>query len=313
MTHPRDSGDRPTVHVVATPATPRRRRRRAVAGHLVVAAVLVVALGAPQTVQAQTTADLTIVAHRGASGYRPENTVPALWRAARLGADWVEMDVRATRPGTPVVLHDQWLGRTTTGTGRVRDLTDRRRRALRAEERWPWYRPTSASHDGRFIVPTLRRMIDEAEEKGIAVLADFKTRRGERRAVALLEAAQVPVRVSPHNSRQRAWMAATTDLALMWRTQDPVTADLIDRLAADGSTVGIVAHHGDVTRSVVDRAHAAGLEVWAWTFRAQNRWLPDRYDIGSSKRGYGDMAGWIDEYVAIGVDGVVVDEPDRVE
>lgn len=310
MTRPRHSGDPPTVDTGMAPAVPRRRPA---GGHLAAVVLLVVALALPQAAHAQTSADLTIVGHRGASGYRPENTVPALWRAARLGADWVEMDVRATRPGTPVILHDQWLGRTTTGTGRVRDLTDRRRRALRAEERWPWYRPTSASFDGRFIVPTLRRMIDEAEENAIAVLADFKTRRGEQQAVALLEAGQVPVRVSPHNSRQHAWMAATTDLALMWRTKDPVTADLIDRLAADGSTVGIVAHRDDVTRDVVDRAHATGLEVWAWTFRAQNHWLPDRYDVGSSRRGYGDMAGWIDEYVDLGVDGVVVDEPDRVE
>jgi glycerophosphoryl diester phosphodiesterase len=273
---------------------------------------LLIALALPQAADAQVS-ELAVVGHRGASGDRPENTVPALWRAARLGADWVEMDVRATRPGTPVVVHDQWLGRTTTGTGRVRDLSDRRRRNLRAEERWPWYRPTSASYDGRFVVPTLGRMVEEAEEKGIAVLADLKTRRGERRAVALLEAARVPVRVSPHNQRQHAWLVATTDLALMWRTSDPVTGDLIDRLAADGQTVGIVAQRDVVTTAVVDRAHAAGLQVWAWTFRAQNRWLPDRFDVGSSARGYGDMAGWIAEYVALGVDGVVVDEPDRVD
>lgn len=45
----------------------------------------------------------------------------------------------------------------------------------------------------------------------------------------------------------------------------------------------------------------------------RTHWLPDRYVVGSSRRGYGDMAGWTDEYVDLGVDGVVVDEPDRVE
>jgi hypothetical protein len=60
---------------------------------------LLIALALPQAADAQVS-ELAVVGHRGASGDRPENTVPALWRAARLGADWVEMDVRATRPGT---------------------------------------------------------------------------------------------------------------------------------------------------------------------------------------------------------------------
>jgi len=309
MTGPNADGDAAMTRTACCRASRPWRRN---GGRRLTGVVLLIALAVPQAAHAQVS-ELTVVGHRGASGERPENTVPALWRAARLGADWVEMDVRATRPGTPVTVHDQWLGRTTTGTGRVSDLTDRRRRTLRAEERWPWYRPISASYDGRFVVPTLGRMIGEAEEKGIAVLADLKTRRGERRTVALLEAARVPVRVSPQNHRQQAWLVATTDLALMWRTSDPVTADLIDRLAADGQTVGIVAHRDVVTTQVVERAHAAGLQVWVWTFRAQNRWLPDRFDVGSSARGYGDMAGWIAEYIALGVDGVVVDEPDRVD
>lgn len=299
-------------HAGTRPIVERPRPGRSVVRCASIAVVLVVALSSLQSGGAHAAADVTVVGHRGASGHRPENTVPALWRAARLGADWVEVDVRATRSGTPVILHDQWLGRTTTGTGRVRDLTDRRRRSLRAEERWPWYRPTSASYDGRFVVPTLKRMVDEAEDKDIAVLADLKTRRGERRTVELLEAAAVPVRVSPQNARQHAWMVATTDLPLMWRTKDTVTSGLIERLAADGSTVGIVAHRDVVTRQVVDQAHAVGLEIWVWTFRAQNRWLPGRHTVGSSRRAYGDMAAWVAEYAALGVDGVVVDEPDRV-
>ncbi|MDF3301986.1 glycerophosphodiester phosphodiesterase [Streptomyces tropicalis] len=54
-----------------------------------------------------------IVAHRGASAYAPENTLPAIDRAAALGIPWVENDVQRTKDGRLVVLHDDSLARTT--------------------------------------------------------------------------------------------------------------------------------------------------------------------------------------------------------
>ncbi|GAB3169749.1 glycerophosphodiester phosphodiesterase [Streptomyces incanus] len=54
-----------------------------------------------------------VVAHRGASGYAPENTLPAADKAAELGVDWVESDVQRTNDGALVVLHDDSLARTT--------------------------------------------------------------------------------------------------------------------------------------------------------------------------------------------------------
>src|ERR671922_2761538 len=58
-----------------------------------------------------------IIAHRGASGSAPENTVAAFELAARQGADAFELDVRLTADEVPVVLHDPTLGRTTDGQG----------------------------------------------------------------------------------------------------------------------------------------------------------------------------------------------------
>src|SRR4051794_2663361 len=55
------------------------------------------------------------IAHRGASGHRPEHTVAAYDLAIELGADLIELDVRATRDGEPVVLHDATLDRTVRG------------------------------------------------------------------------------------------------------------------------------------------------------------------------------------------------------
>jgi glycerophosphoryl diester phosphodiesterase len=58
---------------------------------------------------------IKIAHHRGASRYAPENTLPALEKAIRLGADFVEFDVQTTRDGGFVLLHDRTLNRTTNG------------------------------------------------------------------------------------------------------------------------------------------------------------------------------------------------------
>ena len=64
---------------------------------------------------------LVRIAHRGASGLCPENTLLAFQRAVELGTDLLELDVLLSRDGELVVIHDQTLERTTNGSGRVRD------------------------------------------------------------------------------------------------------------------------------------------------------------------------------------------------
>ncbi len=62
-------------------------------------------------------------AHRGASGYAPENTIPAFRMAAEQGADGVELDVHLSADGKLMVIHDEKVDRTSNGTGRVVDMT----------------------------------------------------------------------------------------------------------------------------------------------------------------------------------------------
>jgi glycerophosphoryl diester phosphodiesterase len=64
-----------------------------------------------------------IVAHRGASLERPENTMASTLRAIEAGATAIEVDVRTTRDGQLVLLHDATLDRTTNGSGRINDRT----------------------------------------------------------------------------------------------------------------------------------------------------------------------------------------------
>ena len=66
---------------------------------------------------------MEIIAHRGASAYALENSRQALELAWRMGADRVELDVRTTADGVPVVLHDADLSRTTNGRGPIAELS----------------------------------------------------------------------------------------------------------------------------------------------------------------------------------------------
>jgi len=64
-----------------------------------------------------------VIAHRGASAYEPENTFKAFRKALELNADMIEVDVRLTADGHPVITHDETVDRTTNGRGKLRDMT----------------------------------------------------------------------------------------------------------------------------------------------------------------------------------------------
>lgn len=64
-----------------------------------------------------------IIAHRGASGYAPEHTYSSYNKAIEMGADYLEIDLRMTKDGKLVSMHDSTVDRTTNGHGEVKDLT----------------------------------------------------------------------------------------------------------------------------------------------------------------------------------------------
>jgi glycerophosphoryl diester phosphodiesterase len=122
-----------------------------------------------------------VIAHRGASGYRPEHTLAAYTLGARQGADYIEPDVVATKDGVLVVRHEneistttdveshpEFAGRRTTKTidgvaitgWFTEDFTLAELRTLRATERLPSLRPRNAAYDGRYRIPTLQEVID---------------------------------------------------------------------------------------------------------------------------------------------------------
>jgi glycerophosphoryl diester phosphodiesterase len=95
-----------------------------------------------------------VIAHRGASLVAPENTISAFQLAIELGADAIELDVKLSMDGIPVILHDRTLERTTNGRGRVKDLTLESLQALDAGISF------HSSFKGERI-PTLQNVIDQ--------------------------------------------------------------------------------------------------------------------------------------------------------
>ena len=61
--------------------------------------------------------------HRGASGYAPENTLASFAKAAEMKADGIELDIQLTKDGQIVVCHDEFIDRTSTGKGFLKDYT----------------------------------------------------------------------------------------------------------------------------------------------------------------------------------------------
>jgi glycerophosphoryl diester phosphodiesterase len=127
-----------------------------------------------------TTTKPLVIAHRGASGSRPEHTLAAYELAARQGAEVLEPDLVATRDGVLVVRHDCELSATTDVAGRpeladrrttrvvdgvelhgwfAQDLTLEEVRTLRARERTPDRRPGSAAFDGLYEIPTFAELL----------------------------------------------------------------------------------------------------------------------------------------------------------
>jgi glycerophosphoryl diester phosphodiesterase len=95
-----------------------------------------------------------VIAHRGNRVAAPENTMEALRQAVELGVDAIEFDVRVTKDGAAVVLHDATLDRTTNGRGLLRNLTLAEVRALDAGATSPQARGV------RHAIPTLEEVLD---------------------------------------------------------------------------------------------------------------------------------------------------------
>ena len=136
-----------------------------------------------------------VFGHRGASGYRPENTIEAFELAIKQGADGVECDLVPTKDGELIIRHENWLNGTTNvasvakfqgseSTGYSDGLTETgwfsedynfvELSELRAIERMPDTRPGSAKFDGQFLIPTIDDLLAAEFMNGKTLVIEIK-------------------------------------------------------------------------------------------------------------------------------------------
>lgn len=111
--------------------------------------------------------DIQVWAHRGASGYAPENTLEAFRLAIEMGADGIELDVQLTADGELVVIHDETLQRVSDAHGYVKDYTLAQLKALNVNKNFPKY--------GNVAIPTLQEVLDLLSQTKLMLNIELKT------------------------------------------------------------------------------------------------------------------------------------------
>ncbi len=315
-----------------------------------------------------------IIAHRGASGERPEHTLASYTLAIEQGADFIEPDLVLTRDGvlvarheneisetTDVADHAEFAGRKTSKTidGEAKtgwfteDFTLAELKTLRAKERLPQLRAANTAYDGQFAIPTFEEILElvkakEAETgRRIGLYPETKHPSyfagiglpHEAPLLALLtrygySKKEDPVFIQSFEVGNLVALNKKTELKLVQlMAKDGAPADMsASNYAAMASADGLkqVATYADgigpdkamvimpdrlgrlgPPTPLVRDAHAAGLLVHPWTFRAENYFLPLSLKSGVSPAAHGDLDSEIRAFLAAGVDGLFSDYPGR--
>jgi glycerophosphoryl diester phosphodiesterase len=228
------------------------------------------------------------LAHRGASGYAPENTMAAFCMAKEMGADGFEFDVQITKDGVPVVIHDEALVRTTGALGYVFEHTFEEIRRLDAGL---WYGKEFAGEK----IPSLEEVLQAYGDLFLNLElknAYFDMPGLEEKTVGLIRKYGVERNVivsSFHHGSMQKFHRLAPDIK---------TGLLYDCVLTDAAgyakRLGASALHpffATVKQDMVTEAHAGGLMVNVWTVNdAEHMRL----------------------CVAAGVDAVITNYPDRM-
>jgi glycerophosphoryl diester phosphodiesterase len=232
------------------------------------------------------------IAHRGASGHAPENTIAAYRRAAELGAHFIEADLQLTRDARLVAIHDETVDRTTNGRGPVHSLTLEEVCALDAGS---WFK----SSDGRSYagerVPALPEVLKFASESDVTFYLELKggsTWGAEHALVSALrdsgEATRAVV-LSFHTGQLEA-IRRLDDTLMTGYLYDTPLSDPIARAMRAGARQ-LAPQHTLITPQLMEDAAKVGLQVITWSVDDEPR---------------------MRELQQMGVSGIMSDYPERV-
>ncbi len=231
------------------------------------------------------------IAHRGASGHAPEHTRAAFELAVAQGAQMVELDVRLTADGELVVFHDDTLERTTNGVGKVSEKTWAQLRDLDAGS---WFGRQFAGERLLLLQEVLRLLagrvllnveLKEHASKASLLLPALLSRLGE-------EGAEQRVVVSAFDWELLAKLRAYDPgvrIGILWH--EPSRTEDVWRFAEQIGAYSVHPLWLLVEPGLIAAAHERGLQVFTWT-------VNDPAQVRSQ--------------VALGVDGVISDYPDRL-
>ncbi|MGH9676157.1 MAG: glycerophosphodiester phosphodiesterase [Candidatus Acidiferrum sp.] len=231
---------------------------------------------------------MLVIAHRGASGHAPENTLAAFREAVALGATFIETDLQLTRDARFVAIHDDTVNRTTNGQGAVHDLTLAEVRKLDAGS---WFGSEFAGER----VPTLEEILEFSKKHDVVFYLELKpggSWGGEHALIgALRESGEIPRSVVI--SFDAGILAAVRKIEPTLMTgllYDGQVADPLDKALEIGARQ--VAVRGDlVTPWMLGQARRRDLQVVCWTV---------------------NHPAHMRQLMAAGVDGIMSDYPERL-
>jgi len=229
-----------------------------------------------------------IIAHRGASGHGPENTLAAFERAVQLGAGFIETDLHLTRDARFVAIHDPTVDRTTNGHGAVHDFT---LAELREFDAGLWF---DRQFSGQRI-PTLEEILDFSCKNDVVFYFEIKydAAWGMHHALAAAlsgsgnAARSIVISFDPATLLSLRRLDPSIMLGLLAENSK---ADLL-KAAHDCGARQICPRFDLVTPQLVSEAHRTDLQVVTWTVNDRDK-----------------MRAAIDT----GVDGIMTDVPDRL-
>jgi glycerophosphoryl diester phosphodiesterase len=233
------------------------------------------------------------IAHRGASGYAPENTMAAFRLAAKIGAQFIETDLQLTRDARIIAMHDPTVNRTTNGRGHVdkMSLTE-----LRGLDAGAWFlSPEGKSFAGE-RVPTLDEMLQFAKEADVAFCFELKPSKMWGMEFALVSA----LRKAEELKRSLVISFDAESLITVRRAEQSVMTGFLDEKASMASiekAMEIAARQvmpraDSVTPEFVVAAHREGLQVVTWTVNE----IEEMHKL-----------------IEVGVDGIITNYPDRLK
>ena len=277
-----------------------------------------------------------VIAHRGACGYRPENTLESFELGIQQGADGIEFDLVTTSDEHLVIRHENALSETTDiarksefssleRTGQVEevmltdwfseDLTLEQIKSLRAIERIPEVRPGSAKFDGQFQIPTFNELLDAPFIAGKTLVVEIKQGTHldvlKQSVASLVRKAIVSSSVT---SRDVKLIIESFSFDLLMQAKGELVAagiqakyflaideavldeESIYELAKDVDGISISTHLLFSEASWVATAHANSLELWVFTARAE--------------KAETSIDEYYEQFIASGVDGIFADQPD---